>query len=136
MKIKTKSSQFHVQVHKLELVFQFQWVANSNLRENGCCWCMMLDNGGPIYTNCSSFHPLCHGVCGSLKIRFHPCFKKLVQVRHPCTKVWKFGFRPITYIKSFNFKMLGYIITYHQHLFHNWYTCHDTFSRLSTCAMI
>jgi hypothetical protein len=99
LKIEMKSSQFHVQAHKLELVYQFQWVANLSLRDNGCCWCMIIENGGPISTNCSSFRPLCHGVCGSLKIRFHKCFKKLVLVLHPYTKVWKIGFRPIVYTK-------------------------------------
>jgi hypothetical protein len=96
-KIETKSSQLHA--HKLELVSQFQWVANLSLRDNGCCWCMILENGGPIYTNCSSFYPLCHGVCGILKIRLHQCFKKLVLVLHPYTKVWKIGSRPIAYTK-------------------------------------
>jgi hypothetical protein len=99
VKIKTKSSQFHVQAHKLELVSQFQWVANLSLRDNGCCWCMILEDGGPVYTNCSSFRPLCHGVCGSLTIRFHKCFKKLVLVLHPYIKVWKIGSRPIAYTK-------------------------------------
>ncbi len=52
---------------KLKLVSQFQWVATLSLRDNGCFWCMILENRGPIYTNCSSFPPLCHGVCGSIK---------------------------------------------------------------------
>jgi hypothetical protein len=67
VKIKTNLSQFHIQAHKLELVSQFQWVANLNSRDNGWCWCMILDNGGPIYTNCSSFRPLCHVFVGALK---------------------------------------------------------------------
>jgi hypothetical protein len=89
VKIETKSSQLHVQAQKLELVSQFQWVANLSLRDNGCCWCMIIENGGPIYTNGSSFRPLCHGVCGSLKIRFHPCLKKLVVDLY--TNTPKFG---------------------------------------------
>jgi hypothetical protein len=64
VKIETKSSQFHVQAHELEFISQFQWVANLSLRDKGCCWCMILENGRPIYTNCFSFCPLCHGVCG------------------------------------------------------------------------
>jgi hypothetical protein len=104
VKIMTNSSQFHVQAHKLELVSQFQWVANLSLTDNGCCWCMILENGGPIYKNCSSFCPLCHGASGSLKIRFHRCFNKLVLVLHPYTKVWKIGSRPIAYTKVSIFK--------------------------------
>jgi hypothetical protein len=111
-------------------------IANSNLRDNGCCWCMIIENGGTISTNCSSFHPLCHGICGSFKMRFHQGFKKLVLVLHPYTKVWKIGSRPIAYTKVSILKILGHLITNHQHLFHDWYTCHDTFSHLSTCAMI
>jgi hypothetical protein len=104
VKIETKSSQLHVKAHKLELVSHFQWVANLSLTDNGCCWCMILENWGPIYTNCSSFCPLCHWACGSLKIRFHQCFKKLVLVLHPYTKVWKIGSRPIAYTKVSIFK--------------------------------
>jgi hypothetical protein len=42
-------------------------IANLSLRDNGCCWCMILENKGPIYTNCSSSVHYVMGFVGALK---------------------------------------------------------------------